>query len=256
MDQLLAALLGALIGVGVMGTADHFTHDRGLLPLPICPHCGARSASQAFIPVLGPLLLRGRCADCSGRGSWLLAASVQVITAVLAVLLYRRYGVSWLLFSAGVETTVLTAIAVVDFQHRLIPTLLVYPTILFALACSAFWPNLGPLNSLLGGALAFGLFFALAYVARLAFGEGALGDGDVTLAALIGAVCGYPLVLLSLSLGALCGGLGAMLALLIRRTGFGSAIPYGPFLAMGAIYVLVAGNTTQPLYDMMHASGL
>lgn len=256
MDQLLAALLGALAGVGIMGTADHFTHDRGLLPIPICPHCGTPSAGQAYIPVLGPLLLRGRCERCTDRGPWLLAAVVQAIAAVLAVLLYHRYGVSALLFSSGIETIVLTAVAVVDFQHRLIPTLLVYPTIVFALICSAFWPNLGPLNSLLGGGIAFGLFFALAFVARLTFGDGALGDGDVTLAALIGVICGYPLVLLSLSLGALCGGIGAVLALLVRRSAFGSAIPYGPFLVMGAVYVLIAGNTTQPLYDMMHASGL
>jgi leader peptidase (prepilin peptidase)/N-methyltransferase len=164
--------------------------------------------------------------------------------------LLRTYGVGWILGSAAVETIVLTAVAVIDLQHRLIPTLLVYPTIVFALACSALWPNLGLWHSLLGGGLAFALFFCLAGVARLLFGEGALGDGDVTLAALIGVICGYPAVVWSLALGALAGGLGALLLLLIRRSPLGSTIPYGPYLVIGVIYVLLSGNTMHPLYAL------
>jgi leader peptidase (prepilin peptidase)/N-methyltransferase len=180
-----------------------------------------------------------------------LAVSVQLISAVLGVLLYRRYGVGILLPCAAVEITVLLAVAVIDLEHRLIPTLLIYPTVLFALAYSPAWPNLGIVSSLLGGALAFALFFGLAFVARVTFGEGALGDGDVTLAALIGVITGYPMVVVSLALGALFGGLGAILLVLLRRTPFGSTIPYGPFLVAGVIYILLIGNTMHPLYGVM-----
>ena len=185
-DQIIAALVGSLVGVGIMGTADHFTLNRGLWPMPVCAHCGKGSSAQAWIPLLGMFRTHWKCGACGGVGAWRVALAVQIVAAVLAVLLLRTYGVGWILGSAVVEITMLTTVAVIDLQHRLIPTLLVYPTIVFAVACSAFWPNLGIWNSLLGGGLAFALFFGLALIARLLFGEGALGDGDVTLATLIG----------------------------------------------------------------------
>lgn len=248
-QQAIAALAGGLVGVGVMGTADHFTRDRSLWPRPLCSACGAARRRLSWIPVLGSLATRGRCARCDAASAWPLASLVQVLGAVLAVLLLRRYGATPMLLSAAVETSVLLAVAVVDLQHRLIPTMLVYPTILFAVLSSPAWPNLGFLTSLLGGALAFALFFVLALVARLVFGEGALGDGDVTLATLIGVICGYPTVVLSLALGALAGGVGAFLLLLIRRSALGTAIPYGPYLVIGVVYVILTGNTMHPLYS-------
>jgi leader peptidase (prepilin peptidase)/N-methyltransferase len=162
------------------------------------------------------------------------------------VLLYSQYGFSWRLGAASIEAVALIAIGVIDAQHRLIPTLLVYPTILFALVTSQIWPDLGILQSVIGGALGFGLFFALALLARFAFGEGALGGGDVTLAALIGAICGYPLLILALALGALLGGLGAIVAVATKRTALGATIPYGPYLVAGVLYVMLSGYTVHP----------
>lgn len=247
-EGIVAALLGALAGIAIMGVADRFSWDRRLWPLPVCPHCGRRSAGRAWLPLLGVLLARRRCPGCAHARARRLPLVVQALVAALAVLLWQRYGLGWMLLSAAVETVVLIAVAVIDMQHRLIPTLLVYPTIVFALLSSACWPHLGLWNSLLGGGLAFALFFGLAFLARLIFGDGALGDGDVTLAALIGAICGYPLVVLALALGALAGGLGAIVLLVLRRSPLGTTIPYGPYLVAGIIYLLVSGNTTHPLY--------
>jgi leader peptidase (prepilin peptidase)/N-methyltransferase len=247
----MVALLGAMAGVGIMGVADHFSLNRSLWPTPICPHCGAHPGGQTWIPFIGVLVAWRVCPACGTTGGWRLALAVQALMVALAVLLLGKYGIGWILASAAIETVVLTTVAVIDMQHRLIPTLLIYPTILFALACSAFWPNLGLWNSLLGGALAFALFFALAFLARLLFGEGALGDGDVTLATLIGVICGYPMVVLSLALGALAGGLGALFLLALRRSPLGTTIPYGPYLVIGVIYVLLSGNTTHPVYAVI-----
>jgi len=244
----LCGLVGALVGVGIMGTADHFTLDRTLWPVPICRTCGKRLGLASWIPVVGPYLTLRTCSACSERQPWVVAALVQIVTTILAILLYQQYGFSTYLVSASVESAVLVAVAVIDFQHRLIPTLLVYPTIVFAVLYSYVWPNLGIPSSLFGGLLAYSLFFGLAFIARLVFGEGALGDGDVSLAGLIGVICGYPMVVLSLAVGALCGGIGATLLLLFRRSPLGATIPYGPYLVMGVLFVLLKGNTTHPLY--------
>jgi leader peptidase (prepilin peptidase)/N-methyltransferase len=169
----------------------------------------------------------------------------------LTLALLHQYGVGLPLACAAIETYILLAIALTDFQHRLIPTMLVYPGLILALATSPIWPNLGPWNSVLGAAAAFGFFFLMSLLARFLFGEGALGDGDVSLAALIGAISGFPLVVLSLAIGAFAGGLGALLALVLRRSTFGAAIPYGPFLVIGVLYTLVSGNTLHPMYVVL-----
>jgi leader peptidase (prepilin peptidase)/N-methyltransferase len=142
-------------------------------------------------------------------------------------------------------------VGLIDLQHKLIPSLLVYPSIVFALATSAAWPGLGWLSSLMGGGAGFAAFFALAIVARFAFGEGALGGGDVTLAALIGAICGFPLMALALAIGAFLGGIGAVCVVVLKRSTFGGTIPYGPYLVAGVIYILVSGNTTHPLFGSL-----
>ncbi len=233
-----------------MGTADHYSRDGTLIPLPICPHCGQSRPLIGFVPILGPLLSY-RCRDCAKLGSWWLACLVQIAMAVLWVGLAHNYDFGRPFGSALVLTVFLAAIAVIDFQHRLIPSWLVYPTVVIAVAGSPLWPGLGLLSSIEGAAIGFALFFALALFARFAFGEGALGDGDVTLAAAIGAICGYPLVILALALGAFLGGLGAILVVLVRRSPIGTVIPYGPFLIGGVFYVLLSGNTLHPMYTVL-----
>lgn len=243
-------VLGACAGVAVIGTANHYTYDRSLTPVLACSHCGRHSPASAYLPILGPIFAF-RCPACRKSGPWWLAAMVQAAMAVIWGLLAARYGPGWPLLSSLLLTAILGAIAVIDFQHRLIPSYLVYPAGLLALVGSPAWPGLGLLSSLEGGAVGFALFYALALLARFAFGEGALGDGDVTLAAAIGAICGFPLVVLALAVGAFLGGMGAILVLIARRSPLGTAIPYGPYLIGGVIYVLLAGNTLHPMYTVL-----
>jgi leader peptidase (prepilin peptidase)/N-methyltransferase len=248
--EALCGVAGACSGVAIMGTADHYSREGTLIPFPVCPHCGRSRQAAGFIPILGPALSY-RCRGCREPGPWRLAGVVQIVMAALWVALAHRYDVGWPLASSFVLTILLGAIAVIDFQHRLIPSLLVYPTVLIAVAGSPLWPGLGLLGSIEGAAIGFALFFVLALFARFAFGEGALGDGDVTLAAAIGAICGYPLVILALALGAFLGGMGAILVVLVRRSPIGTVIPYGPFLIGGVVYILLSGNTLHPMYTVL-----
>lgn len=237
---ILLGVAGAASGVGIAGMSTQFTRDRSLWPMPICPGCGC-ARWRRLIPIAGPLLDETTCGSCGAELSRMPALLVQILVAVLYVLLYEQLGLSLRLVISCVETALLVSLALVDAQQRLIPTLLVGPAIVFAIAVSPAWPNLGFVQSLLGGAIGFGLFLALALFARFVFGEGALGGGDVMLAGLIGAMCGYPLLILALAVGALFGGFGAAAVLVLRRSAFGTAIPYGPYLVGGVLYVMLSG---------------
>jgi leader peptidase (prepilin peptidase)/N-methyltransferase len=242
-----AALIGACAGTAVLGVADHFTFERSVWPVPACRVCGKPTAPAVWVPLLGVWRRFHSCRACGAGTSWRLLVPLQGICAAVTLVVLHQYGFGLSSLSAALETYVLCAIALTDLQHRLIPTLLVYPALVFALVTSLTWPSLGLLSSALGAGVAFGCFFALSVLARLLFGEGALGDGDVSLAALIGAISGFPLVALSLAAGVLAGGIGAALALALRRSSFGGAIPYGPFLVIGVLYTLLSG-------DMLHAT--
>jgi leader peptidase (prepilin peptidase)/N-methyltransferase len=135
---------------------------------------------------------------------------------------------------ALVVTSLLLCIALVDFQVRRIPNLLVGAllvcAVLQALLLSAPTVPSMVLGLLVGG----GTFLLLAII-----GRGAMGMGDVKLAAAIGALLGLPAALQGLFVGILCGGLAAAILLLTKRVGRKDPMAYGPWLALGAWVVLV-----------------
>jgi leader peptidase (prepilin peptidase)/N-methyltransferase len=249
LGNVLVSAAGAATGVAIAGMASHFTRDQTLWPAPICPHCGA-ALRLSLVPLAGSFLQGGTCPACKAALSRLLPLLIQILVAILYVFFYRQFDLSARLAIACVETAVLVAIALVDAQHRLIPTLLVYPAVVFAVLVSPAWPDLGLVHSLIGTAIGFAMFFALAVIARFAFGEGALGGGDVMLAGLIGAICGYPLLILALAMGALFGGVGAVLAIILKRSAFGTTMPYGPYLVAGVLYIMLSGDLIHPPFSM------
>ncbi len=246
------ALLGLVAGVCVEGVVSSFHHDGSLRPWPRCRSCGRPATPTLLIPLAGYVAQR-RCVGC-GRTQLLRAAQIECATALAFVILGGQYGGHPLLLAVSLaEAALLVAVFFIDLELRLIPTLLVTLLVLLALGSAAAWPQMGLWSALLGGAIGFGVFGLLVALARVVFGEGALGMGDANLALAIGCITGYPQVVLALSLGVFLGGLGAVLVILAgivaRNRGWGlhSTIPYGPYLVLGVLWVLSQGNTLTPL---------
>jgi leader peptidase (prepilin peptidase)/N-methyltransferase len=209
-----------------------------------------------FLPLLGPLLVWRFAARRAPRAPTSPATSHSALAASLGRLalaqaaqgalwaaLAARYGISPLLPICLAEGTLLLAVLFIDVRHRLIPHALVLPGAVLALATSPLWPGLGLASSALAGAGAFLVFSLLVRLARRVFGEGAFGQGDANLAGWIGLLCGYPLVIVSLSVGVFLGGLGALAIIVWRRGSLRATMPYGPYLVAGVLYVLLSGNT-------------
>lgn len=133
----------------------------------------------------------------------------------------------------AIEVLFLIAIATIDLRTRRIPNRLIYPAIPIGLAVSVFVPFPPALSALAAGALAFFGFTLIFILSR-----GALGAGDVKLAAFIGVILGLDHFLAGLFVGVMVGGLVGLALLLTRKAGLKSSVPYGPSLAAGAILVL------------------
>ena len=133
-------------------------------------------------------------------------------------------------------TGYLLTLAAIDLRTRRLPNLLVYPGVVAALAAGPVLPSDGYLNAVAGAAASFALFATIYFVAA----PGVLGGGDVKLAPVIGAALGLPETLYAFALGPLGVALIALPMFALGRWTLRTRVPYGPYLAAGAIGVAIA----------------
>ncbi len=240
-----AGVFGAIFGSFLNVVAYRLPrHESIVLPPSHCPGCGARVRPYDNIPILSWLLLRGHCRSCSQPISprYPLVEALTAALCVGAVLVHDT--AAGIALSVGLILIVIPA-ALIDLEHRIIPNRL---TLLGAIAALALGTALDPAGEparLIAGAAAGGflLLAALAY-------PGGMGMGDVKLAGVMGLVLGAavaPAILIALLAGVLYG------VFVAARLGAGAArktaVPFGPFLALGAIVAVYVGTPLVDLYS-------
>ncbi len=231
-------LMGAGWPVGILlnWLADVTPRTGRGMGWPACSACGRRLPYIEWSGLLSALLRRGKCPQCASPALW-RRLWVELGMMATWTLLGMRFDLGWHLAGTLFYTAVLIVITVTDLEHRLIPNRVVYPAIAIALLMSAVDPTISPWRALAGAVLGFGLFLLFAII-----GRGALGMGDVKLAAFLGAALGLPVVLVALVGGIVLGGVISATLLVTRRVGLKSYIPYGPFLTVAGWLALVQGD--------------
>ena len=212
-----------------------------------CPSCGATIGARDNVPVLSWLLLGGRCRRCGARIS-VMYPLLELGTAGLVVLAAIRYPDPWEAVLVAGLLSLMPAIALIDLRHKIIPNRLTYPALLAsAVIVLLAWlidDAVDPVRAGVGFLLYGGGLFVVAAVSR------GMGMGDVKLAALIGLVLGsLGLRFVGVAAGAaiVLGGLGALVALAMGK-GRKSAIPFGPYLAAGAVVAGLWGESIASWY--------
>ncbi len=238
---------GATIGSFINVVADRLPAGRSLVrPRSSCDSCHRPLSNAELIPILSYIGLRGRCRNC-GAGIPLRVLLVEIATASVFTGLYLQHGFSPEFVVLAGAMAFLLAVAATDFDHQLILNSMTFPAAVAALALAAFWPELGFdrtffglganlasfLNSLLSGLGAFAVFMGIAIISR----QG-MGWGDVKLVLVLGFLLGYPVILVSLWLGIVSGGVVAATLWATGLRGRKDVIPFGVFLAGGAIAAL------------------
>jgi leader peptidase (prepilin peptidase)/N-methyltransferase len=233
----LAAVGGLLVGSFLNVVIARLPRGESLAtPGSRCPHCGHAVRPYDNVPVLSWLVLRGRCRDCGAPISARYPL-VEALTGALcaAVVVAKGADEDALLGLALVLT--LVPVTFIDLDHRLIPNRILLPSAAVALAILAL-TDAGELPEHLIAAAAAGGFFLLAV---LAYPSG-MGMGDVKLAAVMGLYLGVsvaPALLAALLSGTLVG--AGIIARRGAAEGRKTAVPFGPFLALGALVGLFAG---------------
>ncbi|HEX5627786.1 MAG TPA: prepilin peptidase [Actinomycetota bacterium] len=216
-------------------------------PRSRCPSCGAPIRSADNIPVISWLLLRGRCRACGVRISPVYPLT-ELACGGLFVAVALVYEDPWRAVLLAPFAGLMVALSVIDIRHRRIPNRLVYPAVVIAAAVIVAGDLAGGgLDVLDAGIGLFAYGLALLIIALISKG---MGMGDVKLAGLIGLVLGsigLDLVAVAAGMGILLGGVGAIVALLAGADRK-SAIPYGPYLASGAVIAVFVGRHIADAY--------
>lgn len=232
-----ALLLGAIVGSFLNMVIARLPRKESLvLPPSHCLACMAPIRWYDNVPLLSYLWLRGRCRDCGSRIGWRYPL-VEAVTGALFVLAVRQFGLTPQLVLALFLLSALVAVTAIDLEHQLIPDRITLPGITVGFLGSLVTPRLVWVDSLLGILVGGGILFAI-----IMLSGGGMGGGDMKLAAMMGAFLGWKLTLVALFLGALLGGLVAMALLASGRRRRKDPVPFGPFLATGALVSLFWGE--------------
>jgi leader peptidase (prepilin peptidase)/N-methyltransferase len=237
-----AGLLGLAVGSFLNVVIHRVPRGESLVtPGSHCTGCGAAIRARHNVPVLGWLLLRGRCADCRAPISARYPL-VEAGTAALFVAVAARFGFSWELPAYLYLAAVAVALAAIDIDVLRLPDRIVLPSYGVALALLAPAVIIGhdwaaALRALLAAGVLYAFYFVLAVLPR------GMGGGDLKLAPLLGFYLGW-LGWSSVAVGAfagfLLGGAAGALLLALRLANRKSRIPYGPYMLAGALLAVFA----------------
>jgi len=242
---LLLAVLGACIGSFLNVCIYRLPRRESLLwPGSRCTSCGHSLSWYENLPVIGWMALGGRCRHCRARVSWMYPA-VEIITSLTFVSGYLLFGLTPIAAVRVLFACALIVLFVTDVQHKILPNVITLPGIVVGFACSLFLPP-GWRDSLIGIVVGGGVLFAIAETYYRVRGEEGLGMGDVKLLGMIGAFLGWKLVLLTLVLASFAGSLFGVAVIASGRGSMKYALPFGTFLAVGALVAAVWGT---PIVD-------
>ena len=246
-------LLGLAVGSFLNVVIYRVPRDESLVkPGSHCPSCGHAVRNRHNVPVLGWLLLRGRCADCAAPIG-VRYPLVEAGTAVLFVAVAARFGFSWELPAYLYLAAVAVALAVIDLDVMRLPDKIVLPSygvalVLLAPAVIAEHSWTAAARGLAAAALLYGFYWILAVLPK------GMGGGDVKLAPLLGLYLGW-LGWSSVAVGAfagfLLGGLAGAVLLSLKLATRKSRIPFGPYMLAGAFLAVFAAGPIAHWYSSL-----
>lgn len=209
-------------------------------PRSMCPGCRVPISFYDNIPVLSYLVLRGKCRHC-GTPISLRYPVVELAAGLFAVAVLVRHGISWNGLLVYALVAALLVITFIDIDHQIIPNVITYPGIVVGLGTSFFTGLVTYTESLLGIALGAGVLIIVATGYYLLTKKEGMGGGDVKLLAMIGAFLGWKAIVFTIFVGSAVGTVVGLAVAIRTKKGRKAAVPFGPFLSLGAILYLFHG---------------
>ena len=233
------SVIGSFLNVCIYRIPQNIAIAR---PRSYCPKCSKPIRALDNIPIISFVILKGRCRNCD-QTIRMQYPTVELLTALLTIAVVWKFDFTILTIFYLSLVYILITISFIDLEHMIIPDGLVLAAALLGLMALIFnilpigWPD-----SAYGALLYGGVMAGVGYVGKLVYKMDALGGGDVKLAGVLGLYLGWKMSMISLLLAFLVAALFVVVGLAVGRLSRKQLIPFGPFLAMGAIMTLFWGE--------------
>ncbi len=204
-----------------------------------CPDCDTPIRAYDNIPLLSWIILRGKCRTCRQRIS-VRYPIVEALTSVIAIVFLHKYGLTPQFFIYYAFACALITITYIDLDFQIIPDRLSLGGIIVGLLC-VYWLPVSYKDALIGMVFGGGVLLAIIYGYYFLTKKQGMGGGDVKLLAMIGVFTGWQGVLFILFSASLIGSVIGITWVYINRKDMKAAIPFGPFLSIGALIYLLWG---------------
>lgn len=254
---ILGAIVGSFLNVCIVRLPKG---DSIVSPPSHCPGCKTPIPFYDNIPLLSYLLLAGRCRFCRARISPRYFV-VELLMAALAVALWLRFGLGVAFFIGFVFVAALLVISFIDLDARIVPDVISLPGIGLGFLVSFVigWWSMdplaiipSPLSSFLGILFGGGILLVVAWGYQFLTGKEGMGGGDVKLLAMVGAFLGWPSVPVTLFLASVSGSLVGLGLMAARGVNSKYALPFAPFLCLGAVFHLFFGKEIIAAYFRLY----
>lgn len=269
--------LGSIIGSFLNVVIHRVPNDESIIfPNSACPGCKNPIKPYDNIPILSWLFLGGKCRNCKNPISPRYPA-VEALTGLLFVLVFWQIGLTWFLPVCLIFTAALVALIFIDAEHMILPDVITYPLLVFALVVrlifafafgNQFFSDLGffpatyfagypvwaltLINAVFGALIGGGSLWLLGEIWKRLRGVDAMGLGDVKMMFGVGALLGWRLTFLTMFLGAFTGAVAGVLVIIRQKDkDFQTQIPFGIFLGIGSLVALLFGEQIISWYFRM-----
>jgi len=242
MGAIFAFIVGAIVGSFLNVCIWRIPQGLSIIfPASSCPECGHSIRFYDNIPLVSYLILRGRCRACGGRISPRYPF-VEGLTALMALLLFWKFGLTLKFFAAFIFVSALILITFIYIPHQIIPDVISLPGIPICFLMSLFLMKLPLMEALLGVLIGGGSLYLIAVFYELATKREGMGGGDIKLLAMMGAFLGWKSLLFILLVSSLVGAVVGISVMLAKGGDMKYAVPFGPFLSIAATAYLFVGE--------------
>ncbi len=240
---LLSAIIGGCVGSFLNVCIYRIPRNISIInPSSYCISCKNPLRFYHNIPLISYIMLGGRCAYCK-ESIPIRYFIVEAIMLILSTLLYHVYGFTPLYAANLIFSSALVAVTFIDLEHRIIPDIISIPGMIAGLIMSFFILDISPFESLIGLLTGAGGLLVVALAYEYVTKREGMGGGDVKLVGMIGAFMGWKGAFTSIFLGSLLGTIIGITIMVIEKKDLKIAIPFGPFLSIGALFYLFFGKT-------------
>ena len=216
-------------------------------PRSACPKCGHNITALENIPVISYLMLGGKCKGCK-TGISLRYPLIEALTGALIGLVAYHYGYSYSALFAFIFVFALVALTFIDFDTQLLPDDITLPLLWLGLLFNVNAGFTDLKSAVIGAILGYLILWSVYWAFKLVTGKEGMGYGDFKLLGAIGAWFGWQMLPAVILLSSVVGAMIGIGLIVFKAKGGGTAIPFGPFLALGGIAALFFGQQLMQFY--------